>query len=337
MTSSQSYTITISGQFLNINFDNSVYDDSIFTISLVSIYKVKNNIFIITDGTKRLILDYTLCSNHTLGTLDLFIDHILTLLKSERINNDNGVNIVLGDIDNIGHINKFGRNPNIDTNTIPEDIWSSGGDYTGFPTGTPETIAVVSTSTNDTSGGTGARTVRIEGLKSTTSSAYETEDITLTGTTTATSTNTWYRVNRMYVLTAGTLGYNEGTITFNHSTTTANVFGTIEAQRNQSTIAVYTIPYQTTGYIIQYSLSLVRASGAAGSGEISLRARDTSGVFRSIDYFDITNSQWVNKKFSYPKKLDSLTDIKFRVEDVSDNATIINASFTILLVDDDVN
>ena len=36
---------------------------------------------------------------------------------------------------------KFGRNPDIDTASVPEDIWNGGDVYTGFPTGAAEQIA----------------------------------------------------------------------------------------------------------------------------------------------------------------------------------------------------
>lgn len=52
-------------------------------------------------------------------------------------------------------INKFGS---VDGVTDATDVWSAGGTYTGQPLNfTPETVSIVSTSTADTSAGTGAR------------------------------------------------------------------------------------------------------------------------------------------------------------------------------------
>ena len=47
----------------------------------------------------------------------------------------------------VSHINKFGRNPTIDTNTDPEDIWSGGGLY--VPPTQARVHNMVSTSTED--------------------------------------------------------------------------------------------------------------------------------------------------------------------------------------------
>lgn len=70
---------------------------------------------------------------------------------------------------------KTGLNEDV---TGAEDIWHGGGDYTGQPADfTPETVDIFSASVNDASGGTGARTIRFEGLKTSTSTDYETEEL----------------------------------------------------------------------------------------------------------------------------------------------------------------
>lgn len=80
---------------------------------------------------------------------------------------------------------------------------------------TSGTFYVASSSANDTSAGTGARTVFIRGLLETSSGIYEegSETITLNGqTSVATANSNWFRVNLMFVLTAGTGTRNAGAI-----------------------------------------------------------------------------------------------------------------------------
>lgn len=45
---------------------------------------------------------------------------------------------------------KFGRNPDIDTTSAPEDMWNGGAEYTGFNATADETLNVFSASANDT-------------------------------------------------------------------------------------------------------------------------------------------------------------------------------------------
>lgn len=239
---------------------------------------------------------------------------------------DFGTEVALDLVSNYGYILKFGRNPDIDAG--PEDVWGYGGTYTGFPNAfTPETVDISSSDTNDTSAGTGARTVRISGLKSSTSTAYETEDLTLNGTTKVTSSNTWWRVNRAYVLTAGSGGTNAGNITVQSTTTTANIFAYIIAGEAQTQMAVYTVPHDRriilkTGYV-----SIVRASGTAGSAVCTVRAREPGGVFRAVHNVDLQTGGAPSFNFVGGLVLPEGTDIKVTIDSVSDPNTFATASF----------
>ena len=76
-------------------------------------------------------------------------------------------------------------------------------------------IQISSTSANDTSAGTGARTVRVDGLLLDDNDDWisTSETFTLNGQTPVSSTGTtWYRINKMTLLTAGTSKKNEGEI-----------------------------------------------------------------------------------------------------------------------------
>lgn len=75
-------------------------------------------------------------------------------------------------------------------------------------------IQLSSSSINDTTGGTGAITVEVTGLKLDGDDWLDTSEIiTLNGRTAVTSSLTdWYRVNFLYVYTTGTSLFNEGDI-----------------------------------------------------------------------------------------------------------------------------
>jgi hypothetical protein len=114
----------------------------------------------------------------------------------------------IGVIDGYEKITIFGDNEDIDTATVPETIWEKGGAYT-WPTSATQ-VDVTSTSTNDTNGGSGARTLLIQGLNSDFEKISET--IILEGTDTVTTTKSFLRLNKVVVLTAGSNGTNAGDI-----------------------------------------------------------------------------------------------------------------------------
>ena len=115
------------------------------------------------------------------------------------------------------HVYKFGQNVTVGDSV--ETIWAQGGLYSYPPSAT--TMTVSSSDTNDTSAGTGARTVLISGLDGDYNEISET--ITLNGQTPVTTTNSFIRVNRAIVLTAGSGGANAGIIYVGTGTVTTGV------------------------------------------------------------------------------------------------------------------
>jgi len=94
----------------------------------------------------------------------------------------------LGLIEDAYSVEKFGRNLDIDSGTVPEDIWNGGGVYTGFQVGAEVVSEVLSSSASDTG------TVYIRGLRTPTSTEYETASYTLSGTTPV-PVGSWWRAN----------------------------------------------------------------------------------------------------------------------------------------------
>lgn len=115
-------------------------------------------------------------------------------------------------------INKWGYNTDVDTGG-EEIIAAFGGTFNIMTTA--DTLNVVSTSAFDASAGIGARTIQIIGIDE--NHLYQTETITMTGTTPATTVNQWLGVNRVIVLSSGSTNANAGTITLSDTSAT---FGT---------------------------------------------------------------------------------------------------------------
>ena len=118
--------------------------------------------------------------------------------------------------------NKFGFNRDVDSGS--EEVVASFGGAFNIMT-TADTLDIVSSSANDTSDGTGARTVFIDGIGA--DFLRQTEIVTMNGVTPVTTANTWLGVNRATVLSSGSLTYNDGDIDIKD---TSDIFGTLQAQ-----------------------------------------------------------------------------------------------------------
>lgn len=231
-------------------------------------------------------------------------------------------------------IRKFGRNPDVDSGTVPEDIWNGGGIYTGFPLTDVETVEIFSSSVNDTAAGTGARTLYFSGLDG--DGNFQEETVTLNGTTPVTTTSTWFRVNTAQVLTSGgnNQNFNVGTITIRHSTTTANVFVSLPIGRNRSTIACYTIPAGFTGYLKEYNVEINRSASAIIDGDIWTRLSGASPqLYRP---FSVSQSDTFTETPYGTIPFPALTDIAMRVISCSANNIIVTAEMHIILSKDNV-
>ncbi len=234
-----------------------------------------------------------------------------------------GLQIAYGNFTDVKALHKFGRNISIDS-AIPEDVWDVGGTYV-FPTAA-ETIAIVSTDVDDDGdpADTGARTFMIEGLD--TNYLEITEAVTLNGTTPVNTTLLFLRVNRAYVLTAGSTQTNEGVISAVNTTTGDNLFS-IPLGKGQTTLGLYTVPANTKLLITQMHTSI--GSGAAASeAVIELVIRPFGGAFRAIFYDAVENDGLSsnNQEFTPPMLIAAKTDIKLRAT-VSKNSSDVNGGF----------
>ncbi len=230
------------------------------------------------------------------------------------------VDVALNRIPGVRGAYKFGRNPDIGTGTIPEDIWCGGGIYPGQPTSwVAETITMASTSTDDNGSGIGARTILIGGLAAT--GVEREETFTLQGTVPVTSTSTWIRVYAMKVLTAGSSGQNIGTIIVTHTFTIANVFIHCLPGVNLSAICAFTVPLGKTVLLSGYQPSAARGATVSGYAVFQFLLRRRDAVYEVLDFFDTSTTGGSATRAFGGLLAPELSDIVVRVVDVSSNGT----------------
>jgi hypothetical protein len=226
-------------------------------------------------------------------------------------------------------VHKFGFNSDIDDSL--ETVWAQGGLYSYLAAATQ--LSVSSSSTNDTSAGTGARTVTLSGLDADYNEISET--ITLNGQTAVTTTNSYLRIFRMVVNSAGSGGENAGVIYAGTGTVTsgvpANKYATIAIGDNQTLMALWTVPANHTAYLLQTDVTVATTQNNKYC-TASLVARPYGEVFQVKDRFVKAESQ-TTLTYSVPLKFEEKTDIEYRAIGDSAGADIaISAAFEIIYI-----
>lgn len=219
-------------------------------------------------------------------------------------------------------VEKFGRNPDIDTG-VSEDIWSGGGLYT-FPTAA-ETLDVVSADAGDDSD----FQVKIFGHDANYNLIDET--VTLNGTTPVTTTQSFLRAHRAIVVASGTSNteFNAGDITIEQSTS-GTVVSHIPAGTNQSRQSNYTIPAGFTGYLQDINVTLNPKTTGTATG--SIYEKIESGTPRLVRTFSVSDGQKFQEVYYggliFPEK----TDFVIRIEEVSANNSSLTTNWDLILV-----
>ena len=221
--------------------------------------------------------------------------------------------------------NKFGRNPDIDSGAVPEDVWAQGGLYTGFAD-SAEILEVFSSSGLDTSAGTGARTVRVYGLDANFEEIEET--VILDGTTAVDTVNSYLRAQTAEVLTAGSTGENQGSITVRQSVTTANVMCTLPAGGNRTQVCAVTMPANVTGKIRTVGVALFGAASNRIEGSIMIR--EEGGVFQNRRPFVVSGGGQYSEQIYGGVSLPPKSDCVVRIDNASANGLEVTARLDIL-------
>jgi hypothetical protein len=223
-------------------------------------------------------------------------------------------------------VDKFGENPDIDTGTIPEDVWEIGGEYVYDADGTAPIVSLISDNPADT------EEISVQGLD--VNGNFTEQLVTLNGTSRVELTTPLWRVFRMYNNGSNSL---VGTIYCYVGTggipIAADTRATIENGNNQTLMCLYTIPRGYVGFLFRGEIGCSRVQ-STGSVQAAYYSRRYGKVFRIKKRIDITNqgSSYYFDKRSFPDIIPALTDVKITVESVSANNTGVFATLDILLI-----
>jgi hypothetical protein len=251
------------------------------------------------------------------------------LLRTTGSSYDWTINISAGDVSGTSYIEKFGMNVDVDSNK--ETIWDGGDIYTYIATA--ETVAVTSTSGADSATGTGARTVEIQGLDANHNLVYET--LTVGG---GAGTQEFLRVFRAKVVTAGTSGINEGTISITSSDTSTELAqigvdgsGSNAAGRGQTFMALYTVPAGKTAYLTQWTVGCGKQNTDAVA---TFLARPEGGAWNAKDIITVSATTYA-KDYKIPLQFTEKTDIEVRAYSTTNNS-LVSSTFNLILIDNTV-
>lgn len=213
-----------------------------------------------------------------------------------------GLQVSRGQIQGHSTVIVFGYNPDVDTSE--ETVWPDGGTIP-HPT-SASVLKISSSSTDDASAGTGARTVYIEGVDG--DYAVVSETVTLNGQTAVNTTNSYLYVNSFYVATVGSGGSNAGNINAGTGTVTAGVpavlYDIIAAGYNNRTTGHYCVPAGYTGYMTEGLLSAGQASGSTSVTGF-LRQHGPDNILRVGAVATVNNSAAVfqfEQPYTIPEK-----------------------------------
>ena len=225
-------------------------------------------------------------------------------------------------------VHVFGYNPDVDSGS-EETVWTAGGLLSHPESAT--VMKVSSTSANDTSAGTGARTVYILGTNGT--GGYTSETVTLNGQTAVDTVHAYFSIERITVLTVGSGGANAGNINIGVGVVTAGVpatiYGQIATGENNSLMGHWTCPTGYTGYMVSGSISSGTESGSNYiTGRLKLRGADD--IVRTAAIVTAANTA-ASFEFDYPVKIEAGECVTATVVTTANNEAV-SSYFQILLV-----
>ena len=214
---------------------------------------------------------------------------------------------------------KFGFNP--DVNGTEETIWDVGGLY-AYP---GSAVAMTVTSAAGVPATDNGVKVVVQGLDGDYNEVSQ--EVTLAGSGTATTTQTFLRVNRAYVS-----GSQEPTGNLN-ITNGGTTYARITLGENQTLMALWTVPAGYTAFLDHVNI----ATGTTNANQYvtaQIVQRQLGGVFRVMMKQTLGSGGVADFIIRYPILVPEKTDLEVRAESSGSN-NLISANFSMIYIKND--
>lgn len=217
------------------------------------------------------------------------------------------LSIAMGVYPAMGQQYKFGFNAAV--GTTEETVWSQGGLYSYLSS--ESTVTLSSDSAGDSTASTGAHSVQIYGLDGNYDEVDET--LNLNGQSPVTASNSYLRVNRMIVRSAGAGEDNDGSVYIGTGSVTSGVPSSVVASiapgDNQTLMCLWTVPRGKTAYLNRVTASTFGNANATMT--VRLVARPEGEVFQTKDKIVITRAL-IELNHHTPISFSEKTDLEIR-------------------------
>jgi hypothetical protein len=243
---------------------------------------------------------------------------------------------VTGGIGGATRVASIGYNADIDTATVPEDVWSGSSVGTvnaidhkliQFPPAGGVSMEVVSNSPSDTAAGAGARTVSITYLDA--NYVSTTVTLTLNGTTPV-ALGTVLRINAFTVSTAGTTprGVNIGNLSIRATGGLGATYSYMLAGIGFAQSSLFTVPAGASFDVLAALGSLHQVDTSQRAGTMSLAVQNSAGRLIKALFFGLTsNVNYVQHANGIPiTTVPATFDTWLICENVSANNTAVSGS-----------
>lgn len=192
-----------------------------------------------------------------------------------------------------------------------DDVWVGDSSYP-FQSAAVLTYAS-SSSASDAAAGTGCRTILIEGVAGTTLN-YQSESVTLNGTSAVALTNSYQGINKVTCTTSGSGETNAGTILVGaYNTSLANM----PASYGVSQAAIYTVPADKKSALLSWGFSV--GNSTAASASVQLQMKESGKAWRVVDTVNASEAAaWASPRYTNAISLPAKANLRLRILGVGD-------------------